>query len=208
MAQIEAFGLREEVSGLLGLTLNKKQQRDAETNAYIVQRAADALAILKQCCSETQRLQYRLAMTVLAPIIGDELGNRVARALEVPCNNPYKQAIQKRAVIDVAAVGRDKPLVVGDAVLCRHGQGILTGYTDLESACSIKITHGDHVHTSEFTNAGSDKGGGRIQRVPIDFAHDPRAERWSLSECALPWEGGGFYIVICSISAPTPSTNL
>jgi hypothetical protein len=71
MAQIETFGLREEVSGQLGLTLNKRQQRDAETNAHIVRTAADALAILKQCRTETQRLQYRLAMTVLAPTAGE-----------------------------------------------------------------------------------------------------------------------------------------
>ena len=102
--------------------------------------------------------------------------------------------------MDVAAVGRDKPLVDGDAVLCWHGEGILTGYTDLESACSIKITHGDHVHTSEFTNAGNDKGGGRIQRVPIDFAHDPRAER-SDALCAVVKEKVSGCLLLCIISS-------
>ena len=107
MAQIEAFGLREEVSGQLGLTLNKKQQRDVETNAHIVRIAADALAILKQCRTETQRLQYRLAMTVLAPTAG-EWRNRVAKALEVPIKNPYKESIKKRAAMSAF----EKPLIL------------------------------------------------------------------------------------------------
>ena len=202
MAQIEAFGLREEVSGQLGLTvtLNKKQQRDAETNAYIVRTAADAFAILKQCRTETQRLQYRLGMTMLAPIAGDEMANCVAKALEVPTNKPYKESIAKRAAINVAAVNRDAPLVVGNAVLCRHGEGILTEYTDLESACSVKITHGDHIHTSEFTNAGKDIGGGLIQRVPIDFAHDPRAER-SDALCAVVKEKVSGCLLLCIMSS-------
>ena len=147
MAQIEAFGLREEVSGQLWLTLNKKQQRDAETNVHIVRTAADAFAILKQCRTETQRLQYRLAMTVLAPTSGDEMRNRVAKALKVPIHKPYKESIAKHAAINVAAVNRDAPLLVVEAVHCRHGEGILTEYTDLDSTCSVKITHGDHIHT-------------------------------------------------------------
>ena len=163
MAQIETVGLREEVSGQLGLTLNKRQQRDAETNAHIVRTAADALSILKQCRTETQRLQDRLAMTVLAPTAGAGMHNRVVKALEEPIFKPYKESTKKRAAINVADVNRDASLVVGDAVLCLHGEGILAEYTDYESACSVKITHGDHVHTSEFTNAGKDIGGGRIQ---------------------------------------------
>jgi hypothetical protein len=205
MAQIEAFGLREEVSGQLGLTLNKKQQRDVETNAHIVRIAADALAILKQCRTETQRLQYRLAMTVLAPTAG-EWRNRVAKALEVPIFKPYKESIKKRAAINVAAVNRDAPLVVGDAVLCRHGEGILTEYTDHDSACSVKITHGDHVHTSEFTNAGKDIGGGRIQRVPIDFAHDPRAER-SDALCAVVKEKVSGWLLLCTMAVDAVLTR-
>ena len=88
--------------------------------------------------------------------------NRVAKALEVPIFKPYKESTNERAAINVAAVIRDAPLVDGDAVLCLHGEGIWAEYTDYESACSVKTTHDDHVHTSEFTNAEKDIGGGRI----------------------------------------------
>ena len=66
MAQINQFELREEVADQLGVTLSKEEQKVAETRALIVERAADALAILKECRTETQRLQYRLTITVLA----------------------------------------------------------------------------------------------------------------------------------------------
>ena len=57
MAQINQFDLREEVADQLRVTLSKEEQKVAETRALIVERAADALAILKECRTETQCLQ-------------------------------------------------------------------------------------------------------------------------------------------------------
>ena len=101
----------------------------------------------------------------------------MAKELRVPRNKPWQEAIKKRSAIDSACVHKDKPLAIGDTVICRHGKGTLTEFICDEQPCAIQITHGDHIRVSQFANAGKGKGGGRLQRLPISFAYDGRCER-------------------------------
>jgi hypothetical protein len=79
----------------------------------------------------------------------------------------------------------NKPLIVGDSVVCRHGAGTLTSCTGLDDPCAVEIEIGDVVHTSKFKylvgkkkngNRGYMKGSGRVRRSPISFSHKHRAE--------------------------------
>jgi hypothetical protein len=60
MALVHHFKLQEQVAGELGLRQN-------ETDRYIVDRARDALQVLKATESEEQREEYRIVLTALAP---------------------------------------------------------------------------------------------------------------------------------------------
>jgi len=91
LAQIKHFELKDDVGANLGLIVSTAE---SQTNAYIVETAASALQALKECRSETHRLEYRLALTVLAPHLSDEMGRRVAAALRIPRNKPYQDAIK------------------------------------------------------------------------------------------------------------------
>ena len=80
-------------------------------------------------------------------------------------------AVAKQILLQAA------PLAVGDEVVCTHGTGILVDFISLDHPCSVKFTHGPHQHTSKFESARKAKGGGRVQRVPVSFAHDGRSTR-------------------------------
>jgi hypothetical protein len=124
MALISTFCLQELVAVELGLQHN-------ETNQYIVDRLGDSLRVLRQCRSEEQRQHFRVVLTAVAPKkVGCRrrgMSRRVAEALHVNRNSkPFRDSVDKRAKIDEAAEHMDDPLAVGDAVVCRHGAGILT----------------------------------------------------------------------------------
>jgi hypothetical protein len=119
MALITHFHLEQEV----------KQKLVAEqdyTNQYIVNRARDALSVLKCCDSEQQRREYRIVLTALMPEAvkkGDPTGMqaKVAKALGVNRNRPtFKESVARRVDIDKLAATHMKELKVGDAVVCKR----------------------------------------------------------------------------------------
>ena len=79
------------------------------TAQYIVKRARAALAELKHCRSESQRQQYRLVLTVLAPEFG--MAASVALALDVgrKCK-PLLDSIALRDEIDTKIEASKKRL--------------------------------------------------------------------------------------------------
>jgi len=168
MAVIACFQLQDDVASELGLQQNA-------TNQYIVQRANASMQVLKQCGNEEQRQQYRALLAMLAPEMGADMAARTAAALGVRrASKPFTEAIQQRAIIDKAIAHRTAPLAVGDAVVCRHGQGILV---ELEAggSCAVKIVVGEYSHISRFATAG--KQGARLHAPPLSFFSAPRAKR-------------------------------
>ena len=123
MILISSFGLESEVAAELGAQLD-------ETNQYIVNRAKNSLQILKQCRTEEQRQHFRIVLTALAPTKADArdnagIGRRVAEALDVNRNRAtFRDSVGVRAEIDQAATVMNKPLIVGDSVVCRHNQSV------------------------------------------------------------------------------------
>ena len=190
MMLINTFGLESQVAAELGAELD-------QTNLYIVDRAKASLHILKQCRTEEQRQHYRIVLTALAPEKAEHRDNkgmrtRVAAALGVSRKGiPFCDSVDVRAVIDAAAAVMDRPVVVGDSVICRHGTGTLTSCAGPDDPCSVEIKIGDVVHTSKFkhlvgkkkgrhgkkSGSGYMKGSGRVRRCPISFSHKVRAER-------------------------------
>ena len=51
----------------LNLSLSKERVREAETDAYIVDRVATVLHALKPCRSEQQRVEYHTILAAAAP---------------------------------------------------------------------------------------------------------------------------------------------
>ena len=95
--------------------------RDAETNAFIVDRLVAALGVSKACATEQQRQEYLTGLTYVAPPrvhAGDKSGmiRRVAKRLNVRRGRRSKKqggrqfafdkAIDNRAKFDAAAVSR------------------------------------------------------------------------------------------------------
>jgi hypothetical protein len=176
MCLIQHFNLEKEVAAEL-------QVAATDTNAYIVSQAKDALQILKQCESEEQREHYRVVLTALAPEkVGPKeragMGRRVAGALGVNRDGvPFRDSVDKRAHIASAAKEMSKPLVVGDAVACRHGSGTLLGIDGPHDPCKVQIEIGDVKHEAVFTSPGKGEGGARLRRAPISFKHKKRSQR-------------------------------
>jgi hypothetical protein len=158
MMLINTFRLESQVAAELGAELD-------QTNLYIVDRAKASLHILKQCRTEEQRQHYRIVLTALAPEKAEHRDNkgmrtRVAAALDVSRKGlPFCDSVDVRAVIDAAAAVMDRPVVVGDSVICRHGTGTVTSCAGPDDPCSVEIKIGDVVHTSKFKHlVGKKKG--------------------------------------------------
>ena len=98
---------------------------------------------------------------------------------------PFLDAIQMRAEVDRLIKASEKQLQVGDEVLCRHGKGTLVEVdSDYDSEdgscdkpCAVEIEISGHRQVSKFKRTGKGKGGARLQRVPISFAHGSRKLR-------------------------------
>ena len=195
---IRRYNLEDAVAAHLGASTESTAQ-------YIVKRARAALAELKHCRSESQRQQYRLVLTVLAPEFG--MAASVALALDVgrKCK-PLLDSIALRDEIDTKIEASKKRLEVGDEVLCRHGKGALVEVDsdydnedeDCAHPCAVEIEVDGHKQVSKFKRSGRGKGGARLHRIPISFAHGPRKVRedatsanvkqkvchcWSVSHC-------------------------
>ena len=174
---IKRCSLEDAVVGALGAATES-------IAGYIVQRARAALQELKQCQSEGQRQQYRTILTALAP--EDGKAAPVAAALGVGRQKqPFLDAIAKRAEIGRQIKANKKRLQVGDEVLCRHGKGkVVELDSDYESEdentahpCTVELNIDGNTFISKFSRTGSGKGGARLHRVPISFAHGSRSTR-------------------------------
>ena len=139
LASMKHLGLRDRVVDALGLKQN-------ETHAYIVERIKAAVAELKHCRSEEQRQQYRIILTAVAPEPGRRMGKRVADVVGARRDRAhFRKSRAKRAAIDASIKANQKPLAVGDTVLCRHGQGTLKVYAGPSAPCTVEIVHGCRV---------------------------------------------------------------
>jgi hypothetical protein len=147
-----------------------RQQLGAEqdlTNQYIVNRARNALRILKCCDSERQRREYRIVLTALMPEQkkkGDNTGmqTKVAAALGVNRNRAtFRESVALRAEIDKLAVAHSKELKVGDAVVCKrtpsgatstltslHANGMIVTQQTPRAAHSYQLKKGCSIQLS------------------------------------------------------------
>ena len=156
------------------------------TAGYIVKRARAALQELKQCKSEAQRQEYRLALTILAPEERARMNSATAAALGVVRQKkPFLDAMQKRAAMDRAIKANEDPLKVGDYVDCQHGKGVVTElHSDHDSEsdavahpCAVEFEIGGEKFTSRFARSGKGKSGARLRPPAISFSHGSRASR-------------------------------
>ena len=120
-----------QVGKALNLTLTAERVKQAETDAYIVDRLADALDVHEVCGSEAQRIDYHVLLGGAAPEkkpARDPKGmaRRVAERLRRNRYNRYtaageqrprafQQAIDRRAAFDSAVDVGKGPLKPGDA---------------------------------------------------------------------------------------------
>jgi hypothetical protein len=63
VALIKTFGFTDLVSDTLG----SRKQKEAETNAKIVDLFKDALDEIKHCRTEQQRVEFHIALTCVMP---------------------------------------------------------------------------------------------------------------------------------------------
>ena len=116
---IKRFGLHDALR-------NELYAEHVKTDAYIVDRAREALQVLKQCGSEEQRQHYRVGLTILAPQaaqFGDRHGmaSKVAERLKIKRTGaPFRDSVAVRADIDAAGAKMQEPLAVGKVVVV-HG---------------------------------------------------------------------------------------
>ena len=188
-----------------------RQQYGAEqnqTNQYIINRARAALYILKQCDSEQQRKEYRVALTVLAPEQVAERDNsgmsrKVAEALGVNRSRAlFTESVAERAEIDKLAKQHTTELQVGDSVVCRH---TVPGGTSKLAAlgpkgkCTVEHNMDGRVFTSEFKSMRSGSGGDRVRRPPIHFSPAGRKKR----KDAVPEHTQAKILEHCELECPT-----
>ena len=139
----------------------------------ITDRVKHALDIMKLNRDEQGKRDYRLALTICAPVKMAEgnrygMGRKVADRLDVDRQStPFLDAVEKRAEIDAAYVlqlEQGDELIDGMKCLCKHGEGTLT--LGQGGACSVLLKGIDSAsdHVSEFKSTGKGKGGGRIRR--------------------------------------------
>ena len=105
LAQIRHFKLEQLVADELDARQSTRDARRHRTNENIVSRARAAIQELKRCQSESQRREYRIVLTALAPELvrrGDTrgMGSRVAAALGLSQGNKvFKGCINSLFVI-------------------------------------------------------------------------------------------------------------
>ena len=107
-----------DVGDAVRAELFQKVRREAETDKVIVDRLVEALDVLKGCQTEQQRLDYALALSLVAPVPAEERDQsgherRVAARLRVMRRRcagrkakrqyAFQKAIQRRAKFDAAA---------------------------------------------------------------------------------------------------------
>eukprot|EP00966_Prymnesium_polylepis_P210373 4871617-Prymnesium_polylepis.2 len=140
--------LPSQLGEALNLSLGKERVRQAETDAYIVDRVRAILYALKPCRSEQQRVEYHTILAAVAPEVAAAgpkgWGCRVSERLDVSFSWRTRTAKEKaagathgrpralRRAMGVRAAFEEKlaatftPLQIGDAVLARGQLGELT----------------------------------------------------------------------------------
>jgi hypothetical protein len=125
-----------QVAERLNLKLSAEEVKQAKTDAYIVTRLKAALAVLKRCATEAQRVDLHVILGAVAPerhTKGDQSGmiKRVADRLDVQRGSRYVKATgdQRARVFEQTIVQRDAfdkavdlgrgPLKPGDAATSR-----------------------------------------------------------------------------------------
>ena len=183
----------------LNLSLGKERVRQAETDAYIVDRLIPVLHALKPCRSEQQRIEYHIILAAVAPevaVAGPKgWGTRISERLNVSFGWRTRTAKEKaagaahgrpralRRAMSVREMFEEKvavtfsPLQIGDAVLACGQPGELTGMHE-GGRCTITFesdgADGSKTYESMY---GNGKGSARLQRPPPSLAPAPRSER-------------------------------
>ena len=176
--------------------LHSDATRDAETNAFIVDRIKAALDVNKACATEEQRREYLTGLAYVAPprgVSGDKSGmiRRVSKRLGVRRGRRSKKqggrqfafdkAIDFRAKFDAAAVQQLGPLghvfAEGVRVLTHNGPAEIA-HLRSDGGVVVTYSNGDgyaqRTYTSRF---GKAKGSARLQHVPPSLLPPPRETR-------------------------------
>jgi hypothetical protein len=153
VALINTLGLTELVSDALA----SRKQKEAETNAKIVDLFKEALDEIKNCRTEQQRVEFHIALACVMPPreaegskngwirpICDRLGLKRGKRSEKNGARPYasEQAVENRAIFNKDRELLAQPVKVGDMVLSK---GQLCESTITKSA--------DHQHPLSFLHA-------------------------------------------------------
>ncbi len=180
MALTKTLGLTELVSDALA----SRKQKEAETNAKIVDLFKEALDEIKNCRTEQQRLEFHIALACVMPPreaegskngwirpICDRLGLKRSKRSEKNCARPYAsdQAVENRAIFNQDRELLAQPVKVGDMVLSK---GQLYEFTVIgEGLCARRVRHvwsrfvlaQSHRYSSMY-DIGKDSA--RLQRPP------------------------------------------
>ena len=165
--------------------LHSSTTRQAETDAFIVDRFKAALGVLKATSTEQQRQEYLTALALIAPPRTKERDNSgmarpIAERLEVRRGKRSKKqggrpfafdkAMDRRAEFDAAAVRLLGPLghIVreGERVLTHNGPAELARFTSM-GGCVVIYRAGDCFAEKTYASCyGNQEGSARLQRVP------------------------------------------
>jgi hypothetical protein len=130
VALIKTLGLTELVSDALAT----RKQKEAETNAKIVDLFKEALDEIKNCRTEQQRVEFHIALACVMPPreaegskngwirpICDRLGLKRGKRSEKNGARPYasEQAVENRAIFNQDRELLAQPVKVGDMVLSK-----------------------------------------------------------------------------------------
>lgn len=176
--------------------LHSDATREAETNAFIVNRVKAALDVNKACATEEQRCEYLTGLAYVAPprlAVGDKSGmiSRVAKRLGVRRGRRSKKqggrpfafdkAVNHRADFDAAALRRLGPLghvfAQGVRVLTKNGPAEIA---HLASDGSVVVTYrnGDSYAQRTYASCvGKAAGSARLQHLPPSLLPPPRETR-------------------------------
>lgn len=168
--------------------------REAETNAFIVDRVKAALDVNKACATEEQRREYLTGLAYVAPprlASRDKAGmiRRVAERLNVRRGRrsrkqggrqtAFDRAIDRRTNFDAAALQLLGPLghvfTEGQKVLTHNGPAEIARLT-ADGRVVVTYRNGDSYAERTYTSrSGKEPGSARLQPMPPSLLPAPRA---------------------------------
>lgn len=197
------FDVVAAVGQKLGLVLSTEEVKQAEVDAYIVERIKAVLHVLKNCQSEQARIEYGIILAALAPVrlaersrggmirkvaerIGVQRGTRsyksayydgrFKRELEP---RPFSAAISRRDEFDKLAQ-RTGLLGVGEAAVATSSCVPCTVVEiDHENkTCLLEFeAEGGVKRMQAFSSLDSGPGGARLHRAAPSLRPGPRSQR-------------------------------